>query len=292
VSPSSSWNDVRDWWPHASTSRFVDLGGLRWHIQIGGGRDVSVLFVHGSGASTHSWAGVIDELPPEIGWMAIDLPGHGFSRVRPELQPVGPGGIARALRGLLDHTAVSPRVVVGHSAGAAIGLVLADWVGADAVLALNPSLTDALRGRVERALGEVVGPLVRSSFAAHLASALARRTDWLERLLDGTGSDVPEWSRRCYRVLVGEPAHAGAVLRLFSRWKPDEMLDVLPSVRAHVDAVVGETDAWIPADDVRIALANVPDHSVVVMPGGHLAHEEHPASAAHRLTALLQRVSG
>lgn len=292
MSPSSSWNDVRAWWPHASTSRFVDSGELHWHIQTGGGRNVSVLFVHGSGASTHSWAGVIDALPPDIGWAAVDLPGHGFSRVRPELQPAGPAGIVSALRELLQHDGVSPRVVVGHSAGAAISLMLADLEGVDTVLALNPSLTDALRGRFERAVGELVGPLVRSSFTAHLTAALVRRTDWLDRLLDGTGSDVPGWSRRCYRTLVGDPAHAAAVLRLFSRWRPDETLAALPSVKARVEAVVGSEDAWIPADDVRSALASVPDHSVVVVPGGHLAHEEFPADTAHRIMAILKRASG
>ncbi len=45
--------DGKDW-PLRDTSRFVEAGGLRWHVQMLG-RGPVLLLVHGAAAATHSW---------------------------------------------------------------------------------------------------------------------------------------------------------------------------------------------------------------------------------------------
>lgn len=287
-----NWSRDRAWWPNASKSRFLERPGIRWHVQTGGEVGPSVLFIHGSGASTHSWAGVLEKLPEAIGWLALDLPGHGFSRADGREQPTGPEGIARAIELLLAEMEIRPSVIVGHSAGAAIGVSLAESIGARAVLAIAPSFTGALQSPVGRAAAEVVGPLVRSTFAAHFAAALSRRTSWTDSLLSGTGSDVPEWSRRCYRALVADPDHTAAVLRLFSRWSPDRVVSALPDFAPELSVLIGVDDAWIPEADVRAATRRVERCEVRSIAGGHLAHEERPALVVDHLTALHQRIAG
>ncbi len=57
--------DRLDWdadghdWPNRSASQFVHAGGLRWHVQrFGtelGSATPSILLLHGTGASTHTW---------------------------------------------------------------------------------------------------------------------------------------------------------------------------------------------------------------------------------------------
>ena len=75
---SLQWDtDGRDW-PNRQTSRFVDAGGLRWHVQCAGEGPVALL-LHGTGASTHSWRGVLPLLAEHYTVVAPDLPGHGFS---------------------------------------------------------------------------------------------------------------------------------------------------------------------------------------------------------------------
>ncbi len=66
--------DGRDW-PHRDRSRFVEAGGLRWHIQrMGDGP--ALLLVHGTAAATHSWR----DLAP--------LLARGLQRPRSSIFPV------------------------------------------------------------------------------------------------------------------------------------------------------------------------------------------------------------
>ena len=72
-------------WPHAAHSRFVEVAGQRWHVQLlpGPAADAPVvLLVHGTGASTHSWRALMPLLARRAAVLAVDLPGHGFSRPR------------------------------------------------------------------------------------------------------------------------------------------------------------------------------------------------------------------
>lgn len=289
------WEDVRAEWPGSSRSDFVDAAGIRWHVQQkAGAAGPELLFIHGSGASCHSWAGVVGALPEDVGWLTLDLPGHAFSRVRGgERPPAGPAGIADALVRLLVRLDVQPRWVVGHSAGAAIGLAVAERTDVEGVLALNPSLTDALNGRLERAVADLVGPVIRSELSARLAAALARRTRLVDTLLDDTGSYVPEWSRRWYRRLFTDPDHVRAVLRLFSEWRPDEVTRTISALAAgagggvRVRAVTGPADRWIDEESVCRALAPLGARArVVAVGGGHLAHEESPARTVAEIAAM------
>ena len=73
-----SWErDGRDW-PNREASRFVEAGGLRWHVQQMG-RGPVLLLLHGTGASTHSWRALLPLLAKSFTVVAPDLPGHGFT---------------------------------------------------------------------------------------------------------------------------------------------------------------------------------------------------------------------
>ena len=48
------WDAEKSTWPHHESSRFVDAGGVRWHVQVAG-CGPAVLLIHGTGASTHTW---------------------------------------------------------------------------------------------------------------------------------------------------------------------------------------------------------------------------------------------
>jgi magnesium chelatase accessory protein len=65
-------------WPNRDCSRFVESGGLRWHVQRCGTGPVCLL-IHGTGASTHSFRDLMPLLATHFDVIAIDLPGHGFS---------------------------------------------------------------------------------------------------------------------------------------------------------------------------------------------------------------------
>ena len=65
-------------WPLREASRFVEAGGLRWHVQTLG-EGPPALLIHGTAGATHSWRGLAPLLARDFRLVAPDLPGHGFT---------------------------------------------------------------------------------------------------------------------------------------------------------------------------------------------------------------------
>ena len=69
-------------WPLRQYSRFVQTARLRWHVQYASHADAqapTVLLLHGTGASTHSWRDVFPLLAAQCSVLALDFPGHAFT---------------------------------------------------------------------------------------------------------------------------------------------------------------------------------------------------------------------
>jgi len=111
-------------WPNRGASRFVDAGGLRWHVQQFGEGPALVL-LHGTGAATHSWRDIAPLLARSHSVIAMDLPGHGFTSVPRDDSGFTLPNVARSLAALLGELGIVPLALVGHSAGAAIAVRMA-----------------------------------------------------------------------------------------------------------------------------------------------------------------------
>jgi magnesium chelatase accessory protein len=277
-----AWPSDAEGWPNLARSRRVEAGGLAWHVQHWeGDLDGALVLLHGSGGSTHSWAGLAPLLSLSgRAVIAPDLPGHAFTD-RPPDQGFSLDGLADLVASLLRALDIRSCVVIGHSAGAAVALELARRdPGVRGVVGLCPSL---ITGR--RVPAGIVPDLfvraVRSGLTARFASGLVRHTRSLEGVLRSTGSDIPEASMLLYRRLIAAPAHVSATLTLFSQWRADEVEARLPGVDLPCLLVAGAEDDWIPLDDVRRAVELLPAARLVTLEGlGHLAHEEAPERVA------------
>jgi pimeloyl-ACP methyl ester carboxylesterase len=109
--------------------------GLR--VQQGGSGEPVLLLLHGLGATGDVWDGwrplLAQRWPGR--WLAPDLPGHGGSRPLPEYTF---DTLAAAVAGLA--TGGGRTVVLGHSLGGVVGLVLASGgfpVSVQAVIGLG-----------------------------------------------------------------------------------------------------------------------------------------------------------
>src|ERR1700761_4206969 len=112
------WNKDGLGWPNRSASTFVKAAGVHWHVQRMG-EGPPLLLIHGTGASTHSWRGLIPLLAPQFDVIAPDLPGHGFTSSPPSHRLSLPGMAADVSR-VAGTTGVQPDIPVGPPAGAAI----------------------------------------------------------------------------------------------------------------------------------------------------------------------------
>lgn len=272
-------SDGRDW-PHRQASRFVAAGSLTWHVQEMGSGPALVL-LHGTGAATHSWRHLMPLLAQHNRVIAMDLPGHGFTRGRPAGGLTLPG-MAAAVATLLQELEVQPERLIGHSAGAAIalrmvrdGFAVPEVVGLNAALSPFPGFFAPLFQGLARAL--VLNPLVPRLFAAS-----ARTSGNTGRLLvRSTGSHIDAEGVRCYAMLLGNALHCRGALEMMAGWDLAGLQRDLPKVMARVRLIHGAKDAAVPVGSVEQAVKLMPQASLEVLAGlGHLAHEERAGSVA------------
>jgi magnesium chelatase accessory protein len=268
-------------WPNRAASRFIQVGGLRWHVQQMGSGPV-LLLVHGTGAATHSWRDLAPLLARYFTVIAPDLPGHGFSAT-----PAAPGmslpGMAAALTALLGTLNLRPAFVAGHSAGAAIlaRMCLDNAINPTALFSLNGAflpLPVQFFSPLAKLLARV--PVVPHLFAWHVAD---RRV--VERLMRGTGSAIDQKGMDLYARLMRRPGHAAAALDMMANWDLRPIKRDLPLLKPKLILLVGSNDRTIRPADARQVADLVPGALLETLPGlGHLAHEENPA----RVAALIE----
>lgn len=282
------WAEERADWPHSQASRFVDAGGLRWHVQEWGSGPATVLLLHGTAASTHSWRDLAPRLARRFRVVAPDLPGHGFSGMLPRSRR-SMSGMAQATRDLLHELRARPTAVIGHSAGAALMLRMAldgDLDGAT-LIGLNAALLpfDGLAGRLYAPMARL---LAGRSLVPRLAAWRARDTTSVRRLIDATGSRLDAPAVALYARLLRQPDHVAGVLAMMAHWDLDALARDLPRLQGQLHLVVGEADATVPpAHAARIA-ARLPKATVHRLARlGHLAHEEDPERVGELLLGLL-----
>lgn len=274
-------------WPHREASSFIETGGKRWHVQrMGSGPPL--LLLHGTGASVHSWRGLMPLLARSHAVTAIDLPRHAFTTGH-DAYAMSLPAMSAEVAGLLEAIDLKPEAIVGHSAGAAIALQLAlahgyagPVIGLSAALRPFPGALAQIFPALAKAL--FVNPLVPRLFAGTIDIAGgAERFMWRS-----TRSRIDAAGMECYRALLKNPDHAGGGLAMMANWD-------LPSLRARMGNVAnpvllvhGANDPAIPLAWARDAAGWLGHARLDVLPGlGHLAHEEDPDTAAALITAFL-----
>jgi len=285
----ATWSvEGRDW-PNRASSRFVDTARIRWHVQVMGAGPVVVL-LHGTGAATHSWRDLAPLLAERFTVVAPDLPGHGFTTGRP-VGGLAMPAIAHAVGELLGTLAPSPDLIVGHSAGAAIGvrMVLGGRVRPNGVVGLNPALMP-FPGLAAKLFPTLARILFVNPFAPHVVAGLVRGPGDAGRYVEqATGSRIDRAGIGDYRRLFSTSDHVAGALTMMAAWDLDALARDLPHLGVASLLVHGAADAAIPLSSVKAAAALIPDSRVEVLPGlGHLAHEERPAEVA----ALIRRFAG
>lgn len=275
------------WWPFHQASKFTATAHLSWHSQTVGHHGPRVLFVHGTGASTHSWANVIDILKDRAISCAVDLPGHGFSSL-PTAGHSTLRGCTVGISAFLREIDFSPDLIVGHSAGAAIAVSLAAELGpATRVLCINAAF-----GQFPGLAGVIFPYFARAAaatpFTSHVLSIMANDTHRVQRLLDNTGSKVPPQSLRCYTTLFRSKRHVQGTLQLMAEWDLRDFLRTLPNFTNPITFVTGLSDKTVPPDISRQWANTLPQaHLHEIVGCGHLIQEEAPQSIVACITQML-----
>lgn len=280
-------------WPHRAASSFVDASGLRWHIQRTGPGDTpapKLLLLHGTGASVHSWHGLMPKLAERFDVLVPDLPGHAFTMGRPR-GGLTLGGITGALSAVLELEEFTPDMIVGHSAGAAIAIAWALAHGTQIPLVgLNPAIMP-FRGPAAQVFPAMAKLLLVNPFAPRIFARMAQVPGEAARFLKrSTGSQTDPISEACYAALFGNHRHARGALEMMANWDLDDLKRKLPEVASPVLLIHSRQDKAIPLSSVEQAAKLLPAAELELLGGvGHLAHEEDPARVAQSILAFAQR---
>lgn len=251
----------------------------RWRVRDEGAGPC-VLLLHGSGASIDSWAGVIPLLAKDFRVIAIDLPGQGETKLGTRMRS-GLNAMAEDIAALMTTQDTEPVLLVGHSAGTAIALRMAETshqgtpvIGFNAALAEFPGLAAVLFPALANILSLSPG-------AGDLIALAASKRSSTERLLKTTGGPITDEMVARYQQLITKPAHVKATLAMMAQWRIQPIRRALPGIASPVLFAVGGEDTTVPPKTSHEAAAMLPNAEVIERDDlGHLAHEQDPDWAA------------
>ncbi|MEO9827526.1 MAG: alpha/beta fold hydrolase BchO [Paracoccaceae bacterium] len=279
------WPDDATDWPLTQHSSIVQCAPHRWHVQEAGSGPTLIL-IHGAGAATQSWRDLFPLLIQHFHVVAFDLPGQGFTqlgnRARCGLDP-----ITFDIEKLITQEGWKPDLYVGHSAGAAIALRLADMPSLEApVIGINAALGN-FKGVAGWLFPLTAKFLALAPFTAELFVATSSSQKNITRLINGTGSKLSPEELTLYRRLAANRNHVDATLAMMAQWTLDDLLQRLPKIQSPTLFIATEKDKAVPVSDSQNAAKVMPNATCRILPDlGHLAHEEQPQMFADMIQAF------
>jgi magnesium chelatase accessory protein len=269
-------------------SSFVRAGGSEWHVQMMESGPVCVL-IHGTGAATHSWRDMMPLLAKQYTVVAMDLPGHGFTKgsgQRPTLE-----GMATSVAALLDEIKLAPALVVGHSAGVAIGAqLLLDRKWQIPLIGFTPALMP-FPGLAARLFPQLAKMLFTNPFVSIIFSRMAQAPGQTAKFLArATGSNIDAAGAKYYTRLFSKSGHCDGAIRMMANWRLENLRDNLSKLTSPTLLIRASQDSAIPKVAVEDAAALIPQCTLEVMEKlGHLAHEEDPKLATDIITRFAKK---
>lgn len=277
------WQSKKTSWPNAEYSKFVTVGGTTWHCQQKGSGP-TLLLLHGSGATTHSFEGLIEELSRQFSIFAIDLPGHGFSS---NIKNKGPSldSVCSAIAALLEQEGIQPDGILGHSAGAAIAVHLEHLGYTDAkfLVSINGAFFPfpGFAGQLFPAAAKL---LFLNPFVPKIFAFTAGDEKRVERLMTSTGSSLNEHQLSFYKQLFKSSKHVEGTLAMMANWNLDEMANELKALDKPLLQIIGAQDKTIDPDASFAVDRFVKESERIVFDNfGHLVHEETPKTVSESI---------
>ena len=279
--PTMQWANYRSTWPHAQHSQFIQAGGIQWHVQIMGQGPV-LLLLHGTGSGSFSWRGLMPLLSAHFQVIAPDLPGHAFTSRGPE-GSLSMQGMSEGLRALLLQLNVTPSIIGGHSAGAAIAanmLLQQRALSQTQLIGFNPAWLP-LPGLPSLIFRPAAKLAAINPVSAWATAKLASKPAMIEKSILQTGSQLDAQGLALYQSVFSHSGHVHSVLNMMAAWQLDTLSKSLPQLQNKVSILVGMQDQTVPPSMAHAACKLMPQARVFEQHGlGHLAHEEDPAGTA------------
>lgn len=286
----------------------LDLPGdlLHHHCTVGDGGSVHVVergagpplvLVHGVTLGVEVWAPELRRLVPGHRVLAVGQRGHGSSVAGAEGYSLE--RLADDLCEVLAQLDVSDAVLVGHSMGGMVALLLAvrrpeelrRHVGGLVLVSTSagPLVPGPVTGPVRAGLGAAAGRRLASA-ALHGRGILPGGSvaTWMARASFGAHPGAPEVElARGVIERMSPEAMAGLLGPLLAF----DVHDRVGEVRLPTHVVVGTRDVLTPPHQARALVRSIPGAELTVLPGcGHMVMLERPGELCELLAAASEAV--
>lgn len=245
-------------------------------LTVGSERRPAILFLHGFLGCREDWLGTIGAFGNDYFCMALDLPGHGDTRV------YGPDSLfdmEHTAAAIIEHLARKSleRVhLVGYSMGGRLALYLAvnypQWCGQVVIESGSPGLDDRNERAERRAAdNDRADRLEREGLDAFIEA-------WYKQpLFAGLTAQEDEFRQMISRRRRGDPAGLARSLRRMGSGVQPSLWAQLPQVELPVLFIAGANDEKFTTLARRQAdLCPTGEHRIIAA-SGHVPHVEQPA---------------
>ncbi|QBF34150.1 alpha/beta fold hydrolase BchO [Thalassococcus sp. S3] len=280
------WPPPADW-PLLEHSRQILCRPHRWHVQEMG-QGETLLLLHGTGCSVHSFRGLAPILAQSHRVISLDLPGQGLTQLGARHRS-GLHATTEDIANLCAQEGWQPAAIIGHSAGGAVALNLTHRLvsprgQAPRVIGINPALEN-FKGMASVMFPAMAKMLALTPFTAEMVSRTSDSPERVAALIRSTGSDLDPIGLQLYRRLIRDRDHVDGTLLMMASWSLNHLRQELPKLAMPALFLTGARDRTVPPASPARAAARMPDCRTVTLPDlGHLAHEEAP----DRVAALIQ----
>ena len=277
-------------WPNNQYSINVETSFHEWHIQrLGKTGGKKILFIHGTGSSSHTWSDTVEFLLDEFEILLLDLPGHGFSKLpapnQSSLQSIVQGSME-----LLEKISFCPDLIVGHSAGAAIAVLLSEKIESKCkIFCINAAFGEfpGIAGVMFPIFAKIIAVLPYSS---DILAGLSRNNERTEKLIANTGSKITNDKLEYYKVLFSEPNHVKGTLKLMAEWDLSKFLKDLKNFNSNIYFLVGNLDKTVPISiSQKWSQILTKSQYNEIVGAGHLVHEEKPFEVSQTIVNQLKK---
>ena len=257
-------------------SDMIDVAGTRLHVRDSGPKTApAVIFLHGFGASLHTWEPWANALAKDMRVIRIDLPGSGLSLP----DPTGDYTDKRSLQiihALMDKLGLTRASLVGNSIGGRIAWTFAGTYPArvDKLVLVSPD-GYASPGFEYGKTPEV--PMMVKLMSVALPKPLLTMS--LQPAYAKPETMTDELATRYHDMMLA-PGSRGALLARMAQTVLVDPVPILQKITAPTLLVWGEQDGMIPFANSNDYLKAMAGSQRVSFKGvGHLPHEEAPEAS-------------
>jgi len=270
-------------------SEFATVGGVRLHVRDSMPKappdTPTLVFLHGFGASLHTWEPWAQALSANYRVIRLDLPGAGLTGPDP-LGDYSDERFNGLLTALLEQRGVAHATLVGHSMGGRLAwrYTVAQPRRVDRLVLVAPD--GFASPGFEYGKPPAVSPLVRVMRWA-LPRAVVRMS--LEPAY-ADKSRLSEETLTRYHDLLLAPGVRGAMITRMEQLVLQDPAPLLKGLATQTLLLWGEQDTLIPVSHAQDYLKLLHNARLAIVPGvGHLPQEEAPEASLALVRAFLQQ---